>query len=105
MFKKKKPEDRNWISFNSSAKLFDRNKSLRGKNENTQENIKYWLCDDSDETNNLFISKYSQLAQREYINDWVGKAIHNELYKRLQFDNTNKCYIHKAESFLENEII
>ena len=35
--------------------------------------------------------------------DWVGKLIHQKLYKRLNFDQNNKWYMHKPESVLENE--
>ena len=35
--------------------------------------------------------------------DWVGKVIHWELYKKLKFDHSTKWYIHKPESVLENE--
>ena len=34
--------------------------------------------------------------------DWVEKIIHWELYKKLKFDHTNKWYMHKPESVLEN---
>ena len=27
-------------------------------------------------------------------NDWVGKVIHWEMYKKCNFDHTNKCYMH-----------
>ena len=36
--------------------------------------------------------------------NWVGKASHWELCKRLEFHYTNKWYIHKPESILENEM-
>ena len=33
----------------------------------------------------------------------IGKMIHWELCKRLKFDRTNKWYMNKSESLLENE--
>ena len=36
-------------------------------------------------------------------NDWVGKVIHWELYKKLRFDHTTKWYLHKPELVRENE--
>ena len=35
--------------------------------------------------------------------DWVGKVIHWELCKRLEFDPPTKWYMHKPESVQENE--
>ena len=35
--------------------------------------------------------------------EWVGKVIHGELCKKLKFDNTTQWYLHKPDSFLENE--
>ena len=48
--------------------------------------------------------RYSKLAQKEYKtrHDLVGKVIPKELCKRLKFDYTTKCYMHKPESVLEN---
>ena len=34
----------------------------------------------------------------------MGKVIHQELWKKLKFDHTNKWYLYKAESVLENEM-
>ena len=57
-------------------------------------------------TLNCIISKCSKLAQKEskawY--DFVGKAIHWELWKRLNFDYATKWYKHKAEAVIENEM-
>ena len=52
------------------------------------------------------ISECSKLAQNQYKwqHDWVGKVIHWELCKRLNFDRTEKWYMYKPESILENEI-
>ena len=35
--------------------------------------------------------------------DWVEKVIYRELCKKFKFDHTNKWYMHKPESVLENE--
>ena len=35
--------------------------------------------------------------------DWVGKMIYWELCKKLKFNHTDKCYMHKSESALENK--
>ena len=46
----------------------------------------------------------SKLAQREYKarHDWVGKVIHWEMCKKLEFNHTNKCYMHNPAPVLEN---
>ena len=36
------------------------------------------------------------------VQDWVGKVIHWELSKILNFCHTTKWYVHKQESILEN---
>ena len=46
-----------------------------------------------------------KLAHKEYKTryDWVGKAVHWELCKRLNpFDHTTKWYMHKPESVPKN---
>ena len=60
---------------------------------------------DKDETVNHIVSECSKLAQREYKSrhDWVGKVIRWELCKKLNFHHTNKWYMHKPESALEND--
>ena len=35
--------------------------------------------------------------------DWVGKVVHGKSCKKLKFDKTNKWYMHKPESVMENE--
>ena len=54
---------------------------------------------------NHIISECSKLAQREYEtrHGWLGKDIHWELCKKLNFDPTRKWYMHKPESVLKNE--
>ena len=45
------------------------------------------MCGERDETVNHIVSECSKLAQREYKirHDWVGKVIHWELCKKLNF--------------------
>ena len=71
-----------------------------------QQNKKCRLCGARDETINHIISKCSKLSQKEYKtrHDWVGKVIHWELCKKFKFNHTNKWYMHKPESVLENEM-
>ena len=70
----------------------------------TQQNSKYRLCGNRDETINHIISKCSKLAQKyQTSNDWVGKVIHWEMCKQFKFDHTNKLYIHNPASVLEND--
>ena len=55
---------------------------------------------------NHIISQCSKLAKKENKtrHGWVGRVIHWELWKKLKFDHTNKWYIHKLASVLENEV-
>ena len=73
--------------------------------DKTIQNCRCRLCGDRDKTINHIISKYSNLAPKEYWtrHNWVGKMIHWELCKRFKFDHTNKCYMHNPESVLEKE--
>ena len=50
------------------------------------------------------ISEYSKLAQKEYKarHDWVGKVIHWERCKKIQFVHTSKWYMHNPAPVLEN---
>ena len=70
-----------------------------------QQNSKYRLCGDRDETINHIISECSKLAQKEYMarHDWVGKVIHWEMCRKFQFDYTNKWYMHNPAPILEND--
>ena len=83
-------------SFLIAAQNPKRTSHSEAKFDNTQQNSKCGLRGDSER---------SKLAQREYKtrNDGEGKTIHWELCKRLKFDHTNKWYLHKPESVLENE--
>ena len=55
-------------------------------------------------TINHIISECSKLAQKEYKarHDWVGKVIHREMYRKFQFDRTNKSYMHNPAPVQEN---
>ena len=69
----------------------------------TKQNSKCSLCEDRDETFN-YISEYRKLTQNEskIENDLVGKVIHLELSKKLNFDHTIKWYMPKPEFAKEN---
>ena len=57
---------------------------------------------------NHIINEYKKkLEQKEYKtrHDWMGKVILWELCKKLKFNYTAKWYIHKPESFLEDETL
>ena len=53
------------------------------------------------------INEHSKQVQKEYKtrNDWAGKVIHWELYKRLNFERITKCHMHKSESVKKNETL
>ena len=82
-----------------------RTNHIKTRIDKTQQNSKYRLCGDKDETINHIISECSKLAQREYKtrHDWVGKVIHRELCKKFRFDHTNIWYMHAPSSFPVNE--
>ena len=63
------------------------------------------LCGYKDEMIDHIRNECSKLAQNEYKtkHDWVWKAIHLELCKKLKFDHTNKWYMYNPESVLEKE--
>ena len=71
----------------------------------TQQNSKYRLCGDRDETINHIISECSKLAQKEYKtrHNWAGKVIHWEMCKKVKFDHKKKWYMHNPASVLEND--
>ena len=70
-----------------------------------QQNCKCRLWGDRDETINHIISECSKLARKVYNTryDWVGKVIHNEMFKKFQFDHMNKWYMHNPDSVQEND--
>ena len=82
-----------------------RNNHIKARIDKTQQNSKCGHCGDIDETINHIISECSKLAQKEYKarRDWVGKLIHWEMYRKFQFDHTNKWYMHNLAPGLEND--
>ena len=82
-----------------------RSNHFNARIDKTQQNSRCRLWCDKDETINHIIREYSKLAQKKYKsgNDWVGKVIHRELWKKLRFYHTNKCYMHNPASVLEND--
>ena len=55
-----------------------RTNHIKARIDKTQQNSKYRLWSDRDETINQIISECSKLAQKKYKtrHDWVGKVIH-----------------------------
>ena len=82
-----------------------RTNHIKARIHKMQQNSKYRLCGDRDETINHIIRECSKLAQKEYKTRhvWVEKVIHWEMFKKLKFHHTNKWYMHKLASVLENE--
>ena len=78
---------------------------IKARIDQTQQNSKYRLCGDRDETINHIISECSKLEQREYKarHDWVSKVIHWEMCRKFQFDHTNKWSMHNPAPVLEND--
>ena len=74
---------------------------IRVRIDKTQQKSRRKLCGDRDEMIDHIKSKCSKLAQKEYKTryDWVDKAIHWELCKKLK----KKWYMHKPEYFLKYE--
>ena len=77
----------------------------KAKIDHTEQNNKCRLCSNRDETINHIISECSKLAPKEYKIKYnrVRKGIHRELCKKIKFDHTNKCYMHKPESGQKNK--
>ena len=65
-----------------------------------QENSKFTLCNNRDETIDLIISKGSKLSHKEYKtrHDWFGKVIHWKMWKEFIFNYTKKWYMHNPTS-------
>ena len=78
---------------------------IKARIHKTQQNSRYRLYGERDETINHIISECSKLALKEYKirHYWVGMVIHWELCMKLKFDHTNKWYMHNPESVLENK--
>ena len=62
-----------------------RSNHTKARIDKTQQNNKYRLCGDRDETINHIISESSKLAQKEYEarHDRVGKVIHWDMCKKI----------------------
>ena len=77
---------------------------IKARIDKTQQNSKYRLCGDRDETTNHIISECSKLPRKEYKtrHNWVGKVIHWEMCKKFKFYHTNKWYMHNPAPVLEN---
>ena len=77
---------------------------IKAKIDNTQQNSKFKLCGDKDETINHIICECSTLEQKENKTwrDWTRKLIQWEFCQELKFDYT-KWSMHKPKSVLENE--
>ena len=69
-----------------------RTNHIKARIDKTQQNSKYRLCGDIDETINHIISECSKLVQKEYKtrHAWVGKVTHYEMCNKFKFDYTNK---------------
>ena len=85
--------------------IYNRKSIDPANNDNNDNNCKSMLCD-RDETVNLIINECCKLVQKEYNmrHDWVGKVSHWESWNRLKFDYSDKLYMYKPESILENEV-
>ena len=94
----KKPKERNWISSNRWIK--QRHEDIvKAKIGKTQQNCKFRLCGNRNETINHI--NY-ELVQKDCKtrHDRVDQVIQGEFAKSL---NLNKWYTHNPESVLENE--
>ena len=82
-----------------------RTNHIKTRIDKTQQNSKCKLCGDRDETINHIISECSKLAQKENKarHDWVGKVIHWDMCRKVQFDHTNEWYMHNPVPVLEND--
>ena len=82
-----------------------RTNHIKARIDKTQQNCKCRLCGDRDETINHIISRCSKLAQNEYKTrqNWVGKVIHWEMWKKFKFDHTSKWYMHNPVPVQEND--
>ena len=71
-----------------------RTNHIQARIDKTQQNSKYRLCCDRDETINHIICECSKLAQKEYKarHEWVGKVIHWEMCKKLNLTIPQTVY-------------
>ena len=77
---------------------------IKAQIDHTQEDCKYRPCGNRNETCN-HISEFRKLAKMECKNrhSWARKVIPWKLSKKPKFLPTDKWYINKPESVLENE--
>ena len=70
---------------------------IKARIDKTQQNSKYRLCGERDETINDIINECSKLVQKECKtrHDW-------EICKEFKFDHSNKWYMHSPALVLEN---
>ena len=82
-----------------------RTNHIKTRIDKTQQNSKYRLCGDRDETINHIISECSKLTQKEYKtrHDWVGQVIHWEMCNKFKFDHINKWYMHNPAPVRKND--
>ena len=83
-----------------------RTNQIKARIDKTQQNSKYRLCGDRDETINHIISECSKLAQKELAQTrhyWVDKVIHWEMCKKFEFDHRSKWYMHNPAYVREND--
>ena len=82
-----------------------RTNHIKARIDKTQQNSKYRLCGDRDETINHIISECSKLELKDYKarHDWVGKGIHWEVCKKFKYNHANKWYMHNPATLLEND--
>ena len=78
---------------------------IKARIDETQQNSKWRLCGDRDETINHIISEYSKLTLKEYKtrHDWVDTVILWEICKKFKFDHTDEWYMHNPVAVLEND--
>ena len=77
---------------------------VKAKFNKTHQNTKSTFWGEISEPINHILNRCSKLEQKEYKTGHgeVGKVINWELCKGLDFDHTNKWYIKKSESVVEN---
>ena len=82
-----------------------RTNHIKARIDKTQQNSKFRLCSDRDETTNHLISGCINLAQKEYkaSHDWMGKVIHWEMSKKFKLDHAKKWHMYNPAPVLEND--
>ena len=81
------------------------NNAIRTKNEKKIDNMQEITSVGymkRDETVDIIINECNKMTQKEYRNKHKGKLVDWELCKSLKFNHTNKWYMNKRESVLEN---